>query len=76
MKKEYNKRTRNIHFAPNQEVLRRNFVQSCFKDNVNAKFCHKWAKARVVKSVGNSSYELEDVKGRRIGIFHTKDIKQ
>ena len=74
--RQYNKRTRNINFAPNQEVYRRNFVQSSFKDNINAKFCNKWVKARVVKPVGNSSYELEDLKGRSVGIFHAKDIKQ
>ena len=74
--RQYNKRSRNINFVPNQEVYRRNFVQSRFKDNLNAKFCNKWVKSRVIKPVGNSSYELGDMQGRSVGIFHAKDIKQ
>ena len=74
--RQYNKRARTVHFEPNQEVFRRNWVQSSFKENINAKFCHKWVKARVVRIVGNNAYELEDLKGRSVGIFHAKDIKQ
>ena len=74
--RRYNQRARVVSFVPGQEIYRRNFVQSCFKDNINAKFCHKWVKARVVKPIGNNMYDLEDCQGRNVGIFHVKDLKQ
>ena len=72
----YNQRSRIVKFVPGQEVYRRNFVQSNFKENINAKFCNKWVKSRVVKPIGNNMYELEDLQGRNVGVYHVKDIKQ
>lgn len=71
----YNKRARVIKFLPGQEVYRRNTVLSDFKKNINAKFCKKFIKCRILKPVGNNMYELESMNGRAIGTYHVKDIK-
>ena len=72
--RQYNKISHNINFSPNHEVFRRNFVQSSFKDNSMRNFVISGS--GVVKPVGNNVYELEDIKGRSVGIFHAKDIKE
>lgn len=73
--KRYNERARRVKFVPGQEVFRRNHPLSDFKNNVNAKFCRKFLKCRVVKPVGNNMYELETLQGRPLGCHHAKDIK-
>lgn len=72
----YNTRCKQVKFIPGQEVYRRNFQQSSFKDNFNAKLARKFVKCRIVKPVGNSLYEIEDLQGRRLAIYHAKDLKQ
>ena len=74
--KQYNKRSRDVKFLPDQEVFLRNFVQSDFKKNFNAKFAPKFRKCRISKVIGNNMYEIETIQGKNIGIFHAKDIKQ
>lgn len=74
--KTYNIRSRAIKFIPGQEVFRRNFQQSEFKNNYNAKLARKFLKCRIVRPVGNSLYEVEDLKGKLLGVFHAKDLKQ
>ena len=72
----YNARARTVKFVPGQEIYKRNFVLSDFKSGVNAKFCKKFVKCRVVKVQGNNMYELETLQGKPLGTFHTKDLKQ
>lgn len=72
----YNTRCRKVKFIPGQEVFRRNFCQSDFRNCFNAKLARKFLKCRIIKPVGNSLYELEDLQGKYIGIFHGKDLKQ
>lgn len=72
----YNLRAKTIRFVPGQEVYKRNFVNSDFKSNINAKFCRKFVKCRVLRVLGNNMYELESLAGIPLGVFHTKDIKQ
>lgn len=71
----YNKRARVVKFIPGQEVFRRNNVLSDFKNNINAKFCRKFLKCRVVKPIGGNMYELQSLQGKPIGVYHVKDIK-
>lgn len=73
--KRYNERARTIKYTPGQEVYRKNFVLSDFKNNINAKFCRKYLKCRIVKPIGNNMYELESLQGKHLGVFHAKDIK-
>lgn len=73
----YNKRARFVEFRPGQEVFRRNFVQSNFANNFNAKLAKKFLKCRIVKKVGTALYEIEDMQGKKIAArYHAKDLKQ
>ncbi|XP_064554635.1 uncharacterized protein LOC135439771 [Drosophila montana] len=74
--RSYNLKSREITYAPGQEIYKRNFILSDFAKGRNAKFCHKYAKCRVVRAVGSSIYELETLQGVPLGIFHAKDLKQ
>lgn len=71
----YNTRSREVHFKPGQEILRRNFVLSDAARHLNSKLCRKFVKCRVVKKVGTSLYEIEDLQGRKIGVYHSKDLQ-
>ncbi|KAI8119245.1 Transposon Tf2-6 polyprotein [Lucilia cuprina] len=73
--KRYNQSARIVKFIPGQEVYRRNTLLSDFKKNINAKFCKKFIKCRILKPIGNNMYELESMCGKPIGVFHAKDIK-
>ena len=72
----YNKRSRLIRFLPGQEIYKRNYVQSNFEKNLNAKFCRKFVKCRVIKPLGLNMYELETIDGKPLGAWHAKDLKQ
>lgn len=73
----YNRRVRVVNFKPGQEVFRRNFVQSNFEKNINAKLAKKFLKCRVVRKVGTALYELEDLNGVPIPLrYHAQDLKQ
>ena len=73
--KVYNTRTKEIRYLPGQEVFRKNYVQSDFSRNINAKLCPKYVKCRILRAYNNSRYDLEDLKGNFVGTFHAKDIR-
>lgn len=73
--KQYNLRSKPVSFRVGQEVFRRNFAQSNFEKNFNAKLSASFLKARIKEKIGNSYYLLEDLQGRQIGTFHAKDIR-
>lgn len=60
--KRNNQRARQVKILPGKEVFRRNHVLSDFKNNINAKFCNKFLKCRIVMPIGNNMYELETVR--------------
>lgn len=73
----YNIRSREIVFRVGQEVYHRNFQLSNFSKAHNAKLGKQWVKSRVVRRVGESMYELEDLRGQKIKLpYHAKDLKQ
>ncbi|KAH8241592.1 hypothetical protein KR038_000891 [Drosophila bunnanda] len=74
-RRRYDQRARVFTARPGQEVYRRNFVLSDFGKQFNAKFAKKFLKARVVKAIGGNAYELEDLDGRSLGVYHAKDIR-
>ncbi|KAH8246464.1 hypothetical protein KR038_003945 [Drosophila bunnanda] len=74
-RRRYDQRARVFAASPGQEVYRRNFVLSDFGKQFNAKFAKKFLKARVVKAIGENAYELEDLDGRSLGVYHAKDIR-
>ncbi|XP_044573470.1 uncharacterized protein LOC123257688 [Drosophila ananassae] len=75
-KKRYDLRTRNVTYTEGQEVYRRNFKQSCFQTEYNAKFVPMFVKSRIRRKIGNLYYELEDLQGKIEGTYHAKDIRQ
>ncbi|KAM8707995.1 hypothetical protein ACLKA7_015032 [Drosophila subpalustris] len=74
-RQRYDQRARQFHLVPGQEVWRRNFALSNFGKAFNAKFARKFLKSRVVRAVGDNAYELEDLQGRALGVFHAKDLR-
>ena len=75
--KTYNVRSRVVDYKPGQEVYRRNFAQSSFQNNFNAKLAKKFIKCRIFKKIGTALYELEDLNGKKIPLrYHAKDLKQ
>ncbi|KAH8265690.1 hypothetical protein KR038_010997, partial [Drosophila bunnanda] len=69
-RRRYDQRARVFAARPGQEVYRRNFVLSDFGKQFNAKFAKKFLKARVVKAIGGNAYELEELDGRSLGVYH------
>lgn len=74
--KTYNTRAKEVVYSPGQEVYHRNFAQSDFSKGINAKFLKKFVKCRIRSKLGHARYELEDLSGKLIGIYHAKDIRQ
>lgn len=72
--KVYNTRSRDIKFNIRQVAYRRNFRQTSQVGRCNAKLAPKQVKCIILKVIGNAMYELGDVSGKKIGIYHTKDI--
>lgn len=71
----YNLRTRSNSFKVDEEVWCRTFQQSSFSKSFISKFAPKFRKARVLQVKGKNRYELGDLKGKSLGIYHAKDIK-
>lgn len=74
--RSYNLRSREISYDVGQEVFRRNFKQSNFEQRYSAKLAPTFVKARIRSKQGNCYYELEDLQGNLLGIYHAKDIRQ
>lgn len=71
----YNTRSREVNFKPGQEILRRNFILSDASRHLNSKLCRKFIKCRVVRKIGTSLYEIEDLQGKKLGVYHSKDLQ-
>lgn len=74
--KVYNTRSRSIKYTVGEEVFRRNFILSDATKGISAKLSPKFLKMRIRKVIGNQLYELEDMNGKRIGIYHSKDLRR
>lgn len=73
----YNRRSRFVNFRPGQEVFRRNFTQSSFAKQYNAKLAKKFVKCRIRRKVGSAIYEVEDMKGKKLPFnYHAQHLKQ
>lgn len=62
-------------FKEGQLVYRRNMRPSCALENYNAKLGSQFIPARIKKKKGSSSYELEDLDGKSLGIWPATHIK-
>lgn len=73
--KKYNLRARSMTFNVDQEVYCRAFPLSSFSNQFNAKFAPKFIKGRILSIAGTNRYEVGNLQGKRLGVFHAKDIK-
>lgn len=74
--RHYNQRTREVSYKPGQKVYLRNFQQSDFAKNYNAKLGRQWTPARIRRKIGTCTYEVEDRTGKKIKVtYHAKDIR-
>lgn len=71
----YNLRSRVRNFEDGQMVLVRNFRQSDAAQKYSAKLDNKFVKAKIIRRCGSVAYECEDDNGKKIGVYHTKDIR-
>lgn len=62
-------------FVPGQLIYRRNMKLSSAAENYNAKYGRQFLPCRVKIKHGSSSYELEDLTGKNIGIWPAVHLK-
>ena len=75
LKKITTLRAREISFGIGQKIYRRNFEQSKKINHFNHKLADKFTKCWVKNRVGNNMYEIEERRGKLVGIYHAKDLK-
>lgn len=75
-KRTYNLRSRKIECREGDTVFRKNHYLSSQIKKVNAKFLPKFSKCKISKRIGNSLYDVTDMKGKYIGRFHAFDLKK
>lgn len=73
--KVYNLRRRNITFSPGDYVYKRNKVLSDAANHFAAKLAKKYIKCKVVRKLGQVTYELKHLDNSDAGKWHVKDLK-
>lgn len=73
----YNLRHRKFakSFVPGQLIYRRNMKLSSAAENYNAKYGRQFLPCRVKAKHGTSSYEIEDLTGKNLGIWPAVHLK-
>lgn len=73
----YNLRNRTFakSFTVGQLVYRRNMKQSSAAEHYNAKLGRQYLPCKVKGKIGSSSYELEDLSGKNLGIWPAVHLK-
>lgn len=76
-RKQYNLRHRRFPkaFQPGQLVYRKNMQLSSAADGYNAKYGSQYIPCKVKSKVGTSSYDLEDLNGKSLGIWPAVHLK-
>lgn len=72
----YNTRNTEVKFRVGDEAFKRNFALSDATKRISAMLCPKFIKVRVKAICSNNLYELEDLRGQPMGVFHAKDIRR
>ncbi|KXJ84431.1 hypothetical protein RP20_CCG008950 [Aedes albopictus] len=62
-------------FSPGQLVYRRNMKPSSAADHYNAKYAAQFLPCKVKSKIGNSSYDLEDLSGKPLGVWPAAHLK-
>lgn len=85
LKKAYNRYAKHYNLRSNQNapvydigeiVMKKNFFLSNKQKKFSAKLADTYAPARVIGRIGNSCYDLEDMNGNRLGVFHSSDLQK
>jgi hypothetical protein len=75
--RNYNLRARpQVEYNVGSTVWRKNRQQSKKVDKYAAKLAPRYLKGTVTAVKGPNTYEIEDQRGRRAGIFHVNDLKR
>ncbi|XP_070075667.1 uncharacterized protein [Drosophila takahashii] len=72
--KAYNTRSKPVEFSVGQVVYRKNYRQSNKAEGYNAKLGPNRIRCVVLQRKGKALYELGNVGGKSVGIFHAKDL--
>lgn len=72
---QYNLRSRVRKFNVGQKVFVKNFTQSDAINHYSAKLAKQSIIAFIKKPIGKVAYECVDEKGKNIGVYHIKDIR-
>lgn len=62
-------------FELGQRIYYRNMKQSSAIQNYNAKYGSMYLPAKIKSKLGSSSYEIEDLEGKSLGIWHASHLK-
>lgn len=63
-------------YAIGEIVMKKNFCLSSKPKQFSAKLADTYTIAKVVGKIGTSCYDLEDMKGNRLGIYHSCDLQK
>lgn len=76
--KHYNLRSNQnvLKYEIGETVMKRNFFQSSKSKNFSAKLANPFAPAKVTAVIGSCCYELEDLHGNKLGVFHASDLQK
>ena len=74
--KYYNLRSKPVGWKAGDVIWRKNFALSNAAAHYSKKLDKKFIKCRIKRAVGSSTYEIEDLNGKYVGIFHAKDLKE
>ncbi|KAH8357348.1 hypothetical protein KR084_003042 [Drosophila pseudotakahashii] len=72
--KAYNTRSKPVEFSVGQVVYRKNYRQSNKAEGYNARLGPNRVRCVVLQRKGKALYELGNVGGKSVGIFHAKDL--
>lgn len=73
--RRYNLRSRSLRLKVGDTVYARNFAQSNAAKNFSSKLAPVFVKASVAKQLSPAYYELQNEAGKKLGVYHLKDIK-
>lgn len=62
--------------AKSNSFLVRKCLDEIFNKAILKTISSKFFKCRIVRPIGNSLYEVENLQGKLLGVFHAKDLKQ
>lgn len=71
----YNLRRKNVEFNTGDLVWKKTFYQSDKDNKFSKKLAPKFLKCRIISKKSKLVYELEDMSGRNLGMWHVKDFK-